>query len=180
MAAVAGSALVALLVGGACGGDSAPPKANAEALLQPGEGHHGRRPVGALRADQPGVSRGRDQHHRRARGTWPAPTNCRERSPVTIAGFNANVKVVSKGGVFAAQLPFQSKYTRTNPASFGLTDPSQLLDPDHGLSSLLTAGHRSQGDRPGARRRRAAVRGDLDGARVRRSRSCPTPTRRSR
>jgi lipoprotein LprG len=51
---------------------------------------------------------------------------------------------VSKGGVFAAQLPFQSKYTRTDPARFGLTDPSRLLDPDHGLSNLLTAGTGAQ------------------------------------
>jgi lipoprotein LprG len=50
------------------------------------------------------------------------------------------VKVVSKGGVFEAQLPFQSKYARTDPASFGLTDPAQLLDPNHGLSNLLTIG----------------------------------------
>jgi lipoprotein LprG len=59
---------------------------------------------------------------------------------VSIHGLNANIKVVSKGGVFAAQLPFQSKYTRTNPKAFGLTDPAQLLNPSHGLSNLLTAG----------------------------------------
>ena len=59
---------------------------------------------------------------------------------VSISGFNASVKVVSKGGVFEAQLPFQSKYTKTNPASFGLTDPAQLLDPNHGLSNLLIIG----------------------------------------
>ena len=59
---------------------------------------------------------------------------------VTVDGLGANVKVVAKGGVFAAQLPFQSHYTRVNPATFGLTDPSALLDPSHGLSNLLTAG----------------------------------------
>ena len=31
---------------------------------------------------------------------------------VNIQGFNAEVKVVSKGGVFEAELPFQSKYTK--------------------------------------------------------------------
>jgi lipoprotein LprG len=59
---------------------------------------------------------------------------------VEINGFNAAVKVVSKGGVFEAQLPFQSKYTRTNPASFGLADPTQLTDPHRGLSNLLIIG----------------------------------------
>jgi lipoprotein LprG len=59
---------------------------------------------------------------------------------VTVDGLGAKVKVVSKGGVFAAQLPFENHYTRTNPATFGLTDPSALLDPERGLSNLLTAG----------------------------------------
>lgn len=56
---------------------------------------------------------------------------------VLISGFGANVKVVSKGGVFEALLPFAKAYVKTNPASFGLTDPAQLLDPNHGLTSLL-------------------------------------------
>jgi lipoprotein LprG len=59
---------------------------------------------------------------------------------VTLAGVQAGVKVVSKGGVFEAQLPFSSHYTKTNPAAFGLTDPSELLDPTHGLTSLLVSG----------------------------------------
>jgi lipoprotein LprG len=59
---------------------------------------------------------------------------------VTVDGIGATVKVVSKGGVFVAQLPFQNHFTRTNPTTFGLTDPSVLLDPEHGLSNLLTSG----------------------------------------
>jgi lipoprotein LprG len=57
---------------------------------------------------------------------------------VTISGLKATVKAVSKGGVFEAQLPFQSGYTRTDPSSFGLADPATLLDPGRGLSNLLT------------------------------------------
>lgn len=56
---------------------------------------------------------------------------------VLISGFGANVKVVSKSGVFEALLPFAKGYVKTNPSSFGLTDPAQLLDPSHGLTSLL-------------------------------------------
>jgi lipoprotein LprG len=59
---------------------------------------------------------------------------------VVVNGLNANVKVAAKGGVFVAQLPFQTHYARTNPSAFGLGDPSQLLDPTHGLSSLLVEG----------------------------------------
>lgn len=59
---------------------------------------------------------------------------------VTLDGVQAGVKVVSKGGVFEAQLPFTPHYTKANPAAFGLTDPSQLLDPNHGLTTLLVSG----------------------------------------
>ncbi len=56
---------------------------------------------------------------------------------VTISGFTADVKVVSKGAVFEALLPFAKHYVKTNPASFGLTNPAQLMDPATGLTSLL-------------------------------------------
>jgi len=57
---------------------------------------------------------------------------------VAISGFVANVKVISKNGVFTAQLPFTNHYTRTNPANFGLQDPARLFDPSTGLTKLLT------------------------------------------
>jgi lipoprotein LprG len=80
-------------------------------------------------------------------GDLARPDSLQGSFTVSIKGFNTTVKVVSKGGVFEAQLPFQSKYTKTNPASIGLTDPAQLLDPNHGLSNLLTidTGARSSG-----------------------------------
>ncbi len=59
---------------------------------------------------------------------------------VTVDGLGASVKVVSKGGVFEAQLPFSNSFTKTQPQSFGFTDPAQLLDKTNGLSSLLIAG----------------------------------------
>lgn len=57
---------------------------------------------------------------------------------VAISGFVANVKVAAKNGVFEAQLPFTTHYTRTNPANFGLQDPAQLFNPNTGLTKLLT------------------------------------------
>lgn len=57
---------------------------------------------------------------------------------VTISGFSADVKVVTKGGVFMAQLPFSSGYKVTNPSTFGLTNPADLMNTTTGLSSLLT------------------------------------------
>jgi hypothetical protein len=59
---------------------------------------------------------------------------------VAIAGFDARVKVVARGGVFEALLPFQTKYKVTDPSAYGLKNPSQLLDPAQGLSNLLIVG----------------------------------------
>ncbi len=58
---------------------------------------------------------------------------------VVAAGFPVSVNVVSTGGVFYAQTPLSSAFTKTDPSAYGFGDPAQLLDPNHGLSSLLTA-----------------------------------------
>lgn len=57
---------------------------------------------------------------------------------VSLDGFTADVKVVSKGGVFEALLPFQAHYEVTDPAKYGLSDPSTFLDPKTGLTRLLS------------------------------------------
>ncbi len=58
---------------------------------------------------------------------------------VVAAGFTVTVNIVSTGGVFYAQTPLSTGYTRTDPSAYGFGDPAQLLDPNHGLSSLLPA-----------------------------------------
>jgi hypothetical protein len=58
---------------------------------------------------------------------------------VVAAGFPVTVKIVSTGGVFYAQTPLSPRYDKTDPSAYGFGDPAQLLDPNHGLSSLLTA-----------------------------------------
>jgi lipoprotein LprG len=57
---------------------------------------------------------------------------------VAVNGFVATVKVAAKNGVFEAELPFSTHYSRTNPANFGLQDPAQLFNPQTGLTKLLT------------------------------------------
>jgi lipoprotein LprG len=57
---------------------------------------------------------------------------------VSVAGFTAKIGVVSANGVFAAQTPFSTHYVKTDPSTFGLTNPAQLLDPNKGLTSLLS------------------------------------------
>jgi hypothetical protein len=71
-------------------------------------------------------------------GDLVRPAGLRGSFSVAISGFTANVKVVSQGAVFEAELPFTTHYEKTNPASFGLTNPAELLDPAKGLTSLLT------------------------------------------
>ncbi len=58
---------------------------------------------------------------------------------VIAGGFSLSVNVVSTGGVFYAKTPLSSGYDRTAPSAYGFGDPAQLLDPNHGLSSLLSA-----------------------------------------
>lgn len=71
-------------------------------------------------------------------GDLARPSSLQGSFSVAISGFTANVKVVSVGDVFEAELPFSSHYTKTNPANFGLTNPAELLDRDKGLTKLLT------------------------------------------
>ena len=54
-------------------------------------------------------------------------------------GTPVDLKVVSVGGKVYAQLPFAAGYSVIDPAAFGFGDPGKLLDPDTGISQLLTA-----------------------------------------
>ena len=47
--------------------------------------------------------------------------------------------MVAVDGVVHAKLPFTSKFEVIDPADYGAPDPADLMDPDAGLSSLLTA-----------------------------------------
>lgn len=138
LAAAALTALVAVLVA-ACGGGAAAPKVNAETLLQQAKATVDVAQSVHFVLTSQGVSGG-GTSITGGEGDLARPDQLQGTFTVSISGINANVKVVSKGGVFVAQLPFQSKYTKTNPSAFGLTDPAQLLNPDRGLSNLLTAG----------------------------------------
>jgi hypothetical protein len=83
-------------------------------------------------------------------GDLVRPGSLRGSFSVALSGFTANVKVISVGQVFEAELPFAANYTKTDPANFGLTNPAQLLDPDKGLANLLTL---AQNPRPGPTKR---------------------------
>jgi lipoprotein LprG len=69
---------------------------------------------------------------------------------VVLGGLTATVPVTSIGGKVYAKLPLQTKYSVINPSEYGAPDPAGFVDPDKGLSSLLTRIH---GLKKGARKR---------------------------
>ncbi len=130
-------ALLALLIS-VCGGSSTP-KANPETLLHNAKVVIDTTPSAHFTLTSQNVSGG-GINLTGGEGDIARPNQLQGSFAVVVNGLNANVKVAAKNGVFVAQLPFQSHWSRTNPASFGLGDPSQLLDPTHGLSGLLVEG----------------------------------------
>ena len=58
---------------------------------------------------------------------------------VVRSGLAIGLKVVSTGGTFYVQLPFTPGFVKTDPSSYGFTDPGKLIDPKVGLSSLLSS-----------------------------------------
>lgn len=58
---------------------------------------------------------------------------------VAASGITADADVVALDGVVHAKLPFTSKFVEIDPGDYGAPDPADLMNPDGGLSSLLTA-----------------------------------------
>ena len=73
-----------------------------------------------------------------AQGSAKRPDGFTGTLTVSQSGIPLPVKIVSLGGSFYVQLPFSSSWQTANPTDYGFGDPAQLLDPKHGLTSLLT------------------------------------------
>ncbi|MGH9115741.1 MAG: LppX_LprAFG lipoprotein [Acidimicrobiales bacterium] len=133
--------LAALMAGAAgCGGgghSSAPVNANPQTLLSKAKAKLDSTQAVHFTLDGENVSN-RGTNLTGGSGDIARPDLLQGSFSVSVNGFEANVGVASKGGVFEAKLPFSKHYAVTKPASFGLSDPSTLLDPNHGLSSLLS------------------------------------------
>jgi hypothetical protein len=54
-------------------------------------------------------------------------------------GLPVQAAVVSVGGQFYARLPFSLDFQKADPSQYGFGDPGKLLDPNTGISTLLTA-----------------------------------------
>ena len=59
---------------------------------------------------------------------------------VLAMGSTIDLAVVSVDGTVYAQLPFTSGYSVVDPAQFGFGDPGALIDPETGISQLLSEG----------------------------------------
>jgi lipoprotein LprG len=57
---------------------------------------------------------------------------------VVAGGIPVDVEVVAVNDVVHAQLPFSTEFVEIDPADYQAPDPAVLMDPDAGLSSLLT------------------------------------------
>jgi len=86
---------------------------------------------------------------------------------VTALGGTIDLDVVSVDGTVYAQLPFAQAFSVVDPAQFGVGDPGALLDPDAGISQLLSGaqdaelGEESRVDGEVVREVTATIPGDL-------------------
>lgn len=58
---------------------------------------------------------------------------------VAAGGITADADVVSLDGTVYAKLPFTTEFVEIDPADYGAPDPAALMEPEGGLSSLLTS-----------------------------------------
>jgi hypothetical protein len=72
-------------------------------------------------------------------GDMARPSSFQGTLKVQVGGNTVDLKVISIGGTVYAQLPFTSAYSVIDPKTFGFGDPGALLDPETGISQLLTA-----------------------------------------
>lgn len=72
-------------------------------------------------------------------GDFARPDEFRGTLDVSDGGLPLQVQAVSIGDDLYLELPFQSSYSLTNPAKYGIGNPSHLIDPNSGISRLLTS-----------------------------------------
>jgi lipoprotein LprG len=57
---------------------------------------------------------------------------------VVLSGLTATVPITAVDGKVYAKLPLSTGYATIKPSEYGAPDPADFVDPDNGLSSLLT------------------------------------------
>ncbi len=134
---VLAAAVLALAAAG-CGGSPAPAPASAHALLLDAKASLDRSSSVHFVLTSQGAT-GSGTIIAGGSGDIARPDQLQGQFSVEQSGFTASVSVVAGSGRFYVKLPFATSYTATNPTSFGIGNPAQLISPTNGLSSLLLA-----------------------------------------
>lgn len=74
-------------------------------------------------------------------GHMQRPSSFSGRLNVAVNGFTVTVDAVSVNGAFYVRDPLTGSFDRTDPSAYGFSDPSGLMNPHTGLSTLLTQCH---------------------------------------
>lgn len=133
--AVAGVAVLASL-GAAC---SSSKPANAQALLSSAKSTLDNTPAAHFTLSSTNATTSGGTTITGGEGDMQRPDKLKGSLNVVVHGVNASVQVVAVGDQVYAKLPFATKFSKIDPTTFGLGNPSQLIDPDSGLSTLLSA-----------------------------------------
>lgn len=131
-------ALVALALAGCSGGGGEPEAEDPRTVLALAKSHLDETSSVHVVVTSEGVPPG-VTGLRGGEGTAARPAAFEGDLEVSVGGGLVTVAVISLDGTVYAKTPFGPDYAPTDPAQFGLSDPAALLDPDTGVSSLLSA-----------------------------------------
>ena len=95
------------------------------------------------RADHRRPARRRQRRCSRPTASAPTPRPSTGTIKVVAERRHRRRRVVAVDGKVYAKLPLTPSSPTIDPADYGAPDPAELIDPDGGLSSLLTDGHRT-------------------------------------
>jgi lipoprotein LprG len=130
---VAVAAVVAAVTLAACGGPSSDPATllrQAKQVVDSAPSAHFALTSSPVTGSGPFITGGS--------GDMKRPNSFTGSLSVDFSGLSLSIQVVAIGGVFYAQLPTSTSFQKTDPTAYGFGDPSTFLDPNHGLSNLLT------------------------------------------
>ena len=71
-------------------------------------------------------------------GDLARPGELRGTFQIAIDSLPTSISIIETSGKFYVKLPFASNYQISDPSKFGFGDPAQLIDPNTGISRLLT------------------------------------------
>jgi lipoprotein LprG len=130
---------LACAAGAACGSGQTPGGVDAKALLRQGKAAvDAAGSVHFTLAAKDVPTAGAGTFVTAGEGDAQRPNAVRGTLQVIFNGLPLSLGVISSGGTFYVKLPFGNSYEATDPTKYGFGDPGRLLDPQAGLTSLLT------------------------------------------